>query len=35
MICGYGGVQLSVHHAMVCQRGGFIIQRHIELLDWK
>ena len=35
MICGCGGVQFRVHHAMVCQRGGFIIQRHIEMLDWK
>ena len=25
------GVQFSVDHAMVCQRGGFIIQRHNEL----
>ena len=27
------GVQFSVDHAMVCQRGGFVIQRHNELLD--
>ena len=27
------GVQLSVDHAMVCQPGGFIIQRHNELRD--
>ena len=27
------GVQFSVDHAMVCQRGGFIIQRHNELRD--
>ena len=32
MICACG-VQFSVDHAMVCQRGGFIIQRHNELLD--
>ena len=25
--------QFSVHHAMVCQRGGFIIQCHNELCD--
>ena len=30
MICACG-VQFSVDHAMVCQRGGFIIQRHNEL----
>ena len=29
MICACG-VQFSVDHAMVCQRGGFIIQRHNE-----
>ena len=28
--CGDG---FSVDHAMVCQRGGFIIQRHNELRD--
>ena len=27
------GDQFSVDHTMVCQRGGFIIQRHNELLD--
>ena len=27
------GVQLNVDHAMVCQRGGFIIQRHNDLRD--
>ena len=27
------GVQFSVDHAMVCQRGGFVIQRHNELRD--
>ena len=27
------GVKFSVDHAMVCQCGGFIIQRHIELRD--
>ena len=32
MICAYG-VQFSVDHAMVCRRGGFIIQRHNELRD--
>ena len=32
MICACG-VQFSVDHAMVCQRGGFIIQRHNELRD--
>ena len=26
-------VQFSVDQAMVCQRGGFIIQRHNELRD--
>ena len=25
------GEEYSVEHAMVCQRGGFIIQRHDEL----
>ena len=30
MICACG-VQFSVDHAIVCQRGGFIIQRHNEL----
>ena len=30
MICACG-VQFSVDHAMVCQRSGFIIQRHNEL----
>ena len=30
---GACGVQLSVDHAMVCQRGGFIIQRHNDLRD--
>ena len=32
MTCAYR-VQFSVDHAMVCQRGGFIIQRHNELRD--
>ena len=32
MICACG-VQFSVDHAQVCQRGGFIIQRHNELRD--
>ena len=32
MLCACG-VQFSVDHAMVCQRGGFIIQRHNELRD--
>ena len=32
MLCACG-VQFSVDHAMVCQRGGFIIQRHNELCD--
>ena len=27
------GVQFSVDHAMVCQRGGFVIQGHNELRD--
>ena len=27
------GVQFSVDHAMVCQRGGFVIQRRNELRD--
>ena len=27
------GDQFSVDHIMVCQRGGFNIQRHSELLD--
>ena len=27
------GVQFSVDHAMVCQRGGFVIQRLNELRD--
>jgi len=30
MLCACG-VQFNVDHAMVCQRGGFIIQRHNEL----
>ena len=30
MLCACG-VQFSVDHAMVCQRSGFIIQRHNEL----
>ena len=29
----YQFVQFSVDQAMVCQRGGFIIQRHHELRD--
>ena len=33
-ICAYGD-GFSVDHAMVCQRGGFIIQRHNELRDLK
>ena len=32
MTCAYG-VQFSVNHAMVCQRGGFIIQCHKKLRD--
>ena len=32
MICAFG-VQFSVDHAMVCQRSGFVIQRHNELRD--
>ena len=32
MICACG-VQFSVDHARVCQRGGFIIQRHKELRE--
>ena len=32
MLCACG-VQFSVDHAMVCQRGGFIIQRYNELRD--
>ena len=32
MICACG-VQFSVDHVQVCQRGGFIIQRHNELRD--
>ena len=32
MICAFGD-QFSVDHAIVCQRGGFIIQRHNELRD--
>ena len=32
MICACG-VQFGVYHAQVCQRGGFIIQRHNELRD--
>ena len=32
MICACGN-QFSVDHAMVCQQGGFIIQRHNELRD--
>ena len=32
MLCACG-VQFSVDHAMVCQRAGFIIQRHNELHD--
>ena len=32
MLCACG-VQFSVDHAMVCQRCGFIIQRHKELRD--
>ena len=27
------GVEFTVDHAMVCRRGGFIIQRHNELRD--
>ena len=34
MLCACG-VQFSVDHAMVCQCGGFIIQRHNELRDLK
>ena len=32
MICACA-VQFSVDHVMVCQRGGFITQRHNELRD--
>ena len=32
MLCACG-VQFSVDHAMVFQRGGFIIQRHNDLRD--
>ena len=32
MICACG-VQFTVGHARVCQRGGFIIQRHKELRE--
>ena len=32
MLCA-GGVPFSVDHAIVCQGGGFIIQRHNELRD--
>ena len=32
MLCACG-VQFSVDHGMLCQRGGFIIQRHNELRD--
>ena len=32
MTCAYG-VQFSVDHAMVCQRGGFLIQCHNKLHD--
>ena len=32
MICACG-VQFSVDHARVCQRGGFIIQRHNEIRE--
>ena len=32
MICACG-VQFTVDHARVCQRGGFIIQRHKELRE--
>ena len=32
MIC-VCGVQFSVDHAMVCQRGAFIFQRHNKLCD--
>ena len=28
--CGY---RFNVDHAMICKRGGFVIQRHIELRD--
>ena len=34
MLCACG-VQFNVDHAMVCQRAGFIIQRHNELHDLK
>ena len=27
------GVHFTVDHAMICKRGGFIIQRHNELRD--
>ena len=32
MLCA-SGFQFSVDHTIVCQRGGFIIQRHNELRD--
>ena len=32
MICACGD-QFSVDHAMMCQRGGFIIQRQYETRD--
>ena len=32
MLCACG-IRFSVFHAMVCHRGGFIIQRHNELRD--
>ena len=32
MLCACG-VPFSEEHAIVCQRGGFIIQRHNELRD--
>ena len=32
MLCACG-VPFNVDHAIVCQRGGFIIQRHSEVRD--
>ena len=34
MLCAYG-VQFSVDHAMVFQRGGFIIQSIMNCATWK
>ena len=32
-VCVCGGDRFSVDHAMICKRGGFIIQRHNDLRD--